>query len=1455
MAFGLTPVHAHAAVADRGDQPRVLVLGGATRGRDDGAGERDTMRGPGDAFAVRLPPRARAPPRAGPPVVAVAMRAVVGAVAELRQLRSALGEVQRGNRQLVQLVRRAERCDGVDRALRAPNVSVDISAAAPAPAAADCMPARATTSAAAAAESVGAHLVAAAGRFARAVTVAPAWAAPADAAGAAAASPARAEKAPGAAAASPDGAASIWSRESSVTSVQSFFDARDVAAPAPGPHLDLAAFDVADDDGVGASDATLARARDDALAWDAALGREWRDAVRPAYEAVEREAVAGLDARRLAAQVDRRRAAVSRGGAAARLAERCFAALEIAARDTATAAAAARDRVRAALAVDGGPSGGARPPTAALAASASFEDLRCTARAALERDGSAPASPAAGSRGAGAIENDDFEAAAAALAAHCARPRRAESARRHADAAVARLNDALRARTAAAAALCAGSLAGDTDAMGGDGDDYGSGDDGARAIDAAATARALAAADAWDADAALARAKVDARDATGAELAAIPRELDDALALKRRLLHAADRRCATARAAAAAVADVARRLGRRAARWAAWYAVAAAPTRGAALVAAAERASDAALALEDRRTDVASALDKATRRARTRARAASGDAALPPSPPARDLFAGSFEDLFGGAPAARAATAASRGSGAAAGDDVAALAATFADVEAELAVARRARRRAVAEAARCAYAEQPELAWGSRVIVDSIGRFKLLGDLGGTFDGGARAPATNRRAGGGGAWLAAPSRALAEFELAECDGTRGRAADAVDGATGARVLLVACALDERDDDAWAAHFREVDFWLAAPRHAAVAAPRSLVAAAWAPVAAFDESGGDDARDLAPAPMLHVEFPAYAGTLVGWAAATDPPRAPWHVQAVARQILTALQVLHAAGVAHGHVDPRAIVLLAGDPPNRAQLATRPLVAALDADAGTESAAVEPAAQFVAPEVAGGGTSAAADVYAFGAVLRWLRRATADAAAAAEAAAGGARAGAPAVGEDELRTLVARLLVADPRARPSAADVALHPYFTDSYVDRYVAGGDIVGVNAKLAAVRDLLAAVRSASRRARADLAVARGPGLADRVLAFFGRDTVAARRRGGGGDGGAVGVPPARRPLRVTFEGEAGVDEGGLAREMFALFFEGALAPAAGLFEDAGGEVLLPARLPRGEGAAARAARADRLEAFGRALVAALYEGCGAPPRLGPSLFKYLAHGAAHAAACAKINQCESLELRFLHRLPPATAARCATCRSSTRRSARRWSTCWRAPRPTTEAGASTLATCRRPTMMTTAAAAAPSPRRTSTRSSCSRSAARSSAAGATRSRRYGAASSPRSASSRPRRPRSSSSSRRLTGACCSARTTTASRPTASSTPSRSSTGPSAPSCPTRSSGASAPSKRTRSVASSSSRRDPRASRRRRASRSRSARSRGRRRCPSPTRVFSTSTSRTTPTKANSSRS
>ena len=47
--------------------------------------------------------------------------------------------------------------------------------------------------------------------------------------------------------------------------------------------------------------------------------------------------------------------------------------------------------------------------------------------------------------------------------------------------------------------------------------------------------------------------------------------------------------------------------------------------------------------------------------------------------------------------------------------------------------------------------------------------------------------------------------------------------------------------------------------------------------------------------------------------------------------------------------------------------------------------------------------------------------------------------------------------------------------------------------------------------------------VRRGPGLETAVLAFFSKTAVRARR-------GDAGIPAARRPLRVSFEGEAGVD-------------------------------------------------------------------------------------------------------------------------------------------------------------------------------------------------------------------------------------------------------------------------------------------------------------------------------------
>lgn len=131
------------------------------------------------------------------------------------------------------------------------------------------------------------------------------------------------------------------------------------------------------------------------------------------------------------------------------------------------------------------------------------------------------------------------------------------------------------------------------------------------------------------------------------------------------------------------------------------------------------------------------------------------------------------------------------------------------------------------------------------------------------------------------------------------------------------------------------------------------------------------------------------------------------------------------------------------------------------------------------------------------------------------------------------------------------------------------------------------------------------------------VLAHFeargGRGSAEANQRG------------ARSRLRVTFAGEAGADEGGLATEMPRLFFEGLVDPRLGLFEssssvadgadggadgsgDGGGAGSGVVYLPKsGElgGADKR-----RLAAVGRAMVKCFYEGRRVGSRFAPSFFK-----------------------------------------------------------------------------------------------------------------------------------------------------------------------------------------------------------------------------------------------------
>ena len=151
----------------------------------------------------------------------------------------------------------------------------------------------------------------------------------------------------------------------------------------------------------------------------------------------------------------------------------------------------------------------------------------------------------------------------------------------------------------------------------------------------------IACATAWDSETPVLRAKLEAHAAVGAELAVIPGELDEALALKTRLLRGGERRCGATFKAASELERHARRAARRARAWAKWYEQAyacshgvqtcsssdtalfktaatkalAQQSQGAFFCAKAETTSDAVLRLEDERSDALSALEKCARRA------------------------------------------------------------------------------------------------------------------------------------------------------------------------------------------------------------------------------------------------------------------------------------------------------------------------------------------------------------------------------------------------------------------------------------------------------------------------------------------------------------------------------------------------------------------------------------------------------------------------------------------------------------------------------------------------------------------------------------------------------------------------------------------------------------------------------------------------------------------------
>jgi hypothetical protein len=260
-------------------------------------------------------------------------------------------------------------------------------------------------------------------------------------------------------------------------------------------------------------------------------------------------------------------------------------------------------------------------------------------------------------------------------------------------------------------------------------------------------------------------------------------------------------------------------------------------------------------------------------------------------------------------------------------------------------------------------------------------------------------------------------------------------------------------------------------------------------------------------------------------------------------------------------------------------------------------------------------AGGPSSPASDMYAVGVVLYSMHFPDQPPPIAGAVSV-------PLDADADLRDLVKKLLDTDPLRRPTASNALLHPYFRQSHIDRMVNLGEIMEQAKKLGAIRTLLHRARYETEREEAvQLEVSRadqGRSLVLKVLDYLDH------------------ADPAQlsRPLRVTFTGEAGVDQGGLLTEMYTLFFDAVVNPDVGLFETAAaqGTSAGPRAGPSGAklpGLTTGPAPPSRLHlpkaapdpgeqalrrfwGFGRLLVKCLFDGRRIGAHFAPALFKFL---------------------------------------------------------------------------------------------------------------------------------------------------------------------------------------------------------------------------------------------------
>lgn len=201
--------------------------------------------------------------------------------------------------------------------------------------------------------------------------------------------------------------------------------------------------------------------------------------------------------------------------------------------------------------------------------------------------------------------------------------------------------------------------------------------------------------------------------------------------------------------------------------------------------------------------------------------------------------------------------------------------------------------------------------------------------------------------------------------------------------------------------------------------------------------------------------------------------------------------------------------------------------------------------------------------------------------------------------PASCDLDLADILQKLLQIDPTLRPSASSSLNHPYIRSTFVDQMVLDGELIDQNKKIHAVKDLFKRLRRENRNNLLRIIVHRDSIVPDVLRAFE-----------------DIPLSKMKYLLRITFDGESGVDEGGMLVELFHLFFDRLFSGTEGYFHGPNPltqngsypmtiEYVLPSK-------SSPKRRVIHYEIIGRLLMKSLYCNCRVANRLCPVVFKYI---------------------------------------------------------------------------------------------------------------------------------------------------------------------------------------------------------------------------------------------------